>query len=135
MSLIFSRVFNVNSSKYYLYKVSNVIIFGSYLSKIDRINDIDVAVEILPKFEKDEQLKRNMKRIEEVEVKGKYFSCFIDRLFYPEMEVFKFLKSGSRAISLHRSSDGILEQVEQKVIYQEDNNEQNNETAKSRQIF
>ena len=79
MSLIFSRVFNVNSSKYYLYKVSNVIIFGSYLSKIDRINDIDVAVEILPKFEKDEQLKRNMKRIEEVEVKGKYFSCFIDR--------------------------------------------------------
>ena len=113
------RVTTVNSNEYYLYKITKVIIFGSYLSEKDRINDIDVAVTIQPKFEKEEQLQKNKRRIEKVEANGKHFSSFVDQLFYPEMEALKHLKSRSRAISIHRSSDGILDQVEQKVIYEE----------------
>lgn len=117
------RVQTVNSDEYYLYKVAKVILFGSYLTDKDRINDIDVAVEVLPKFEKDEQRKRNKKRIKEAEKNGKWFSSFLDELLYPEMEVLKFLKSRSRAISLHSSTDDILELVEQKVIYEENDTE------------
>ena len=113
------RVHVVNSQEYYLYKIAKVIIFGSYLSNKQRINDIDLAVRILPKFDKDEQLIKNEERSDEAENNGKYFSNYIDRLFFPETEVLKFLKNRSRAISLHKDSDGILEKVEQKVIYEE----------------
>ena len=119
LSEFMSRVKNVNSQESYLYKVSKVLIFGSYLSEKDRINDIDIAVEVLPKFESEEQQNRNQNFTDEAMDNGKRFSSFIDQLFYPEMEVLKYLKSRSRAISLHRTSDAILDQVEQKVIYHE----------------
>ena len=100
-----------------MYKITKVIIFGSYLSNKQRINDIDLAVRILPKYDNDEQLIRNEERRDETENNGRYFSNYIDRLFFPENEVLKYLKNRSRAISLHKDSDGILEKIEQKVIF------------------
>jgi len=78
------RVFAVNSNEYYLYKISKVIIFGSYLSESARINDIDIAIEIIQKFGNDEQQIRDKKRIEEVAINGKSFKCLLDMLAYPQ---------------------------------------------------
>jgi len=119
------RVNIVNSDNYYLYKVKKVVVFGSYLSKKERLNDVDVAVEIVPKYDNDEQFRRNEERVNEVGKKGTYFSTFLDRLFFPELEVIKYLKSRSRTISLHRTEDPILEQVETKTIYDDSAEHQN----------
>jgi len=43
------RVFEVNENPYYLYKVKEVKIFGSYITDIPTVNDIDIAVELAPK--------------------------------------------------------------------------------------
>jgi hypothetical protein len=38
------RVKSANDNPYYLYKVTSVVLFGSYLSDNPRISDIDVAI-------------------------------------------------------------------------------------------
>jgi len=121
---LMERVNKVNRDNYFLYRIKKVVVFGSYLSNKDRLNDIDVAVEVAPKFDKDEQIRRNEERVKKFEEKGRHFSTFLDRLFYPELEVMKYLKSRSRAISLHRTEDLILEQVEKKILYDDELTEQ-----------
>lgn len=113
------RVQEVNANSYYLYKVKRVVLFGSYLTDRDRINDIDVAVEVVSKYVLEEQNQRNAERRREARIEGKHFSTFLDDMFWPESQVMKFLKGRSRAISLHRTSDGILAQAEHQVIYRE----------------
>ena len=115
------RVKKVNSDDYFLYKVSKVIVFGSYLSQSDRINDIDIAIELSWKYEKEEQIRRNEERTLAAHKKGKVGPTIFDRLFYPEREVKMFLKSRSRALSLHGMDDQILElkDVNKKVLYEE----------------
>jgi len=49
VSEFLQRVKRVNTDDYYLYAVEKVIAFGSYLSDADRLNDIDLAVELRPK--------------------------------------------------------------------------------------
>jgi DNA-binding IclR family transcriptional regulator len=41
------RVRALNANDYYLYRVRTVRVFGSYLTERDRINDIDIAVELV----------------------------------------------------------------------------------------
>ena len=113
------RVREVNANPYYLYKVKKVVLFGSYLTVRERINDIDVAIEVGPKHGSAEQEERNGWRRREARDQGKRFSNFTDEMFWPEIEVMKFLKSRSRAISLHRTSDGVLAQADREIIYQE----------------
>ena len=119
-----ARVHEVNANPYYLYKIKKVVLFGSYLTEREKVNDIDVAVEVGPKYEADEQKERDKQRRKAAQDQGRRFSNFVDEMFWPEIEVMKFLKSRSRAISLHRTSDGILEQTEHQVIYQEGEAEQ-----------
>jgi len=116
-----SRVREINTNPYYLYRVKKVVLFGSYLGGgRERMNDIDLAVELGAKHRKEAQRALEERRREEAWEGGRNFSNFVEVLCWPETEVLKFLKCRSRAISLHRTSDGILGQVEQKVIYDED---------------
>ena len=70
--------------------------------------------------ETEEELKiQTKKHLENVISNGKCFRSFEEQLFLPHEQVVKFLKSHSRAISLHLSNDAILEQAEHKVIFTE----------------
>lgn len=114
------RVQIINNYDYYLYRVTKVIVFGSYLSKEKRINDIDLAVELHPKepdIEKHIELEEN--RSDELEMEGRRFSNIVDRLFYARQEVLRFLKSRSRAIGLHETPDPILERTKTKILYKD----------------
>ncbi len=73
------------------------------------------------KYEKEEQIRRNEERTLAAHKKGKVGPTIFDRLFYPEREVRMFLKSRSRALSLHGMDDQILElkDVNKKVLYEE----------------
>ncbi len=117
------RVRQVNSDPSFLVKVKKVLVFGSYLTDAPRINDIDVAVEFTWKenhpmvLSKDKgQLALDHSSI--AEKKGKTFNSFIDRLGWPEQEVRLFLKSRSRALSIHPIDDEILNSVEYRVFFQ-----------------
>lgn len=115
------RVKQVNDDNYYLYKVTKVLVFGSYLSNKEKINDLDIAVEMKSKIpDKNERMQIERNRVNEVYESGKIFSNFTEQLFYPRKEVLKYLKSGSRSISLHTTDDEIIERCEYRILFEDD---------------
>jgi predicted nucleotidyltransferase len=114
------RVKRVNSDPYFLYKVTKVIIFGSYLTDALRINDLDAAIELTPK-EEDPQLRMEQfqQHSLEAERKGRNFDTFVDKIGWPETEVKLFLKSRSRTLSLHPINDKIIDMADHKIVFSE----------------
>jgi len=112
------RVQEINTNSYYLYKVKRVLLFGSYLTNAETVNDIDLAVE-LQSIAQDIKMRREMEnsRISEAFQKGIRFSNYIERLYYPQKQVFLFLKSKSRYLSIHNIDDEILKQTIVKQVY------------------
>ncbi len=112
------RVSQVNADDYYLYKVARVGVFGSYLSEQERINDIDVAVDLVPR-ESDPTLFRTLleARIEQARMSGRAFGSITGEMAWPQTEVMLCLKSRSRALSLHTFDDRILRTAEVRLVF------------------
>ena len=112
------RVQEVNQNSKYIFKVSKVILFGSYIKGSPTVNDIDIAIELTRKDENDDIfMAKHEKIIQEAIKKGKRFNNMLDRLYYPNQEVVLFLKSKSRYLSFHFMDDGILNETETKQVY------------------
>src|SRR5262249_13110914 len=54
------RVRAVNADAYYLYRVQQVLVFGSYLSRQDRVTAIDVVVKLAPRYLNPERQTHQM---------------------------------------------------------------------------
>ena len=82
--------------------MSRVALFGSMLNPdTDRPSDVDLAVEIVPKIaDWNSHIKKNNERVTELMTLGHRFRHTIEYAACWHLEVFRFLKSGSRAISL-----------------------------------
>ena len=106
LSEFMARVREVNESQPFVFKVDTVVLFGSFLSEKERIGDIDLAVELKPKTEGSAEFKSMRDaRINTAIAAGQRFSSFLDRMMWPTTEVYRFLKSRARAISLHDLND------------------------------
>lgn len=112
------RVAKTNENKYYLYKVKKVVAFGSYLSKKETLNDIDIGIYLEPK-EKDNGKHQRLCdiKIRDAIRQGRRFSNIVNELYWPLLEVLYFLKFHSRSIKLHHE-DPILKKVKTKVIFE-----------------
>jgi predicted nucleotidyltransferase len=96
------RVRRVEQDPYFLAKVTRVVLFGSMLNpQVQRLSDVDVAVELAPK-EADYDLVRalNRRRVEELARQGRQFRNFLEVEHWWHRETFQFLKGRSRAIAL-----------------------------------
>jgi len=112
------RVRRVNEDPYYLYKVTRVEVFGSYLTDQEKLNDVDLAVELEPRYQdRDQQQAYERERTEEAARKGRTFRHFVDAMAWPRNETLLFLKSRSRTISLHDISDLIRMQAESRTLF------------------
>ena len=96
------RVARVNTDPYFLGQVTRVALFGSMLNPdTDRPSDIDIAVEIAPKITNwDSHVEKNNERVQELITQGHRFRHTIEYAACWQLEVFRFLKGRSRAISL-----------------------------------
>jgi predicted nucleotidyltransferase len=96
------RVDHVNRRPVFLAKVVEVVLFGSMLKpEVDRVSDVDLAVEIVPKESNPERARAiNERRVMELEPLGRSFRGFLDRELFWYWEAFRHLKGGSRVISL-----------------------------------
>src|ERR1019366_2898395 len=103
-----ARVEEVAKNPQFLYQVSTAILFGSYLTSEERINDINLYLNLVPK-EKDAEKRgrQEQARTEEAVRQGRTFNTFIDQISWPQTDVLKYLKARSRSISLH-TDDRIL---------------------------
>jgi len=86
----------------FLGRVVTVVLFGSMLRpEVDRVSDVDFAVEITPKEpNKDRAGALNERDVQRMESLGRRFRGFLDRQFYWHREVFRSLKGRSRVISM-----------------------------------
>lgn len=119
MNDFLNRVDEINNSDYYLYKVTKILLFGSYLNaeSVD-FGDIDIAFELTRKNDNpDEFSKLNFEFIDNAKDEGVCFSSFIEELYYSRSVVLKKLKNRCIYISLHEMSDEILARTLTKQIY------------------
>ena len=91
-----------NNDPYFLGKVTRVVLFGSMLKpEIERLSDVDLAVELASKEEDfDRARARNYERVEELALQGHRFRNFLDQEGCWYWEIFRFLKGQSRVIAL-----------------------------------
>lgn len=106
-----SRVKSVNENPDYLYKVTKVILFGSFITDSPTVNDIDIAIEYIQKETGEEFMNAHSQKIENARKKGKRFYSFVDQMLYSYREVELYIKSRSRYLSLHKMDDDILNQT------------------------
>ena len=94
---LIGRVESIQDDDSLAYMVSDLVLFGSYLSDREDLGDLDVAVNIVRRFEGDEQL-----RVEEERRKA---TCpgsadFVLRLFWPNEEIYRMIRNRSAWIQL-----------------------------------
>jgi hypothetical protein len=79
-----------------------VVLFGSMLKpEVERLSDVDVAVEVASKEEDFDRARvKNYERVEELAAQGHRFRNFIEQEVCWYREVFGFLKRHSRVIAL-----------------------------------
>lgn len=115
-----ARVHRINEDDYYLYRVKKVIVFGSYLTGVERVNDIDVAIDLIHRWQDlDEQRALHDARVHEAMRNGRHFGNINQEVSWPEKEVLLALKGRSRGISLHPTVDAILERAVCKTVFED----------------
>lgn len=115
-----ARVDRVNSDDGFLAKVTRVIVFGSYLrTGIDRLSDVDIAVELAPKEARWKVLRElNYRRVAQSERKGHRFSGVLEREVWWRSETLRFLKGRSRSISLvdYKREKEFVDKVQRRTL-------------------
>ena len=96
------RVNAVNASKEYAFKVKSAVLFGSMLSCVDRLGDVDVAIDLRPRVSDSARFRRQCDlRRHLAEGRGRAFPTVIEWATWPRKEVVLQLKARSRSLSLH----------------------------------
>ena len=97
------RVNAVNASKEYAFKVKIAVLFGSMLSCVDRLGDVDVAIDLQRRISDSTKFRKQCDRRRHLAVEqGRAFSTAVDWATWPKKEVMLQLKARSRSLSLHR---------------------------------
>jgi predicted nucleotidyltransferase len=92
------RMERVNATSEYLYRVDTAILFGSMLSDVERLGDVDVAVNLEPKVRDEVAFKEwQMARRRAAQIGGRSFSSHVAWLYWPKEEVCKQLEQGLSA--------------------------------------
>ena len=111
------RVKEINQSDEYLYQVTKVALFGSYLTNVKTVSDIDLFVWLArkPKFDADFDEILEL-RTAMMQAEGRHFKTYLEQGCWPELDVRKYLKNGSRVISVQGHNWG-AEETQYKEVY------------------
>ncbi|HEU4556614.1 MAG TPA: hypothetical protein VFS20_02150 [Longimicrobium sp.] len=94
--------------------------FGSYLSEVELLGDLDLAVHLEAKeADRDKHVALEDARIAEALEAARTFPSYEAQIHWPEIEVRRFLRGRSSAISLHdlRSDIRIITASPYRVAY------------------
>src|SRR5712692_8582635 len=98
---LLGRVKAINDRQDLAHRVESVVVFGSYLSDAQRLNDLDIAVELRPRSSDDATWERLRKAsLERAHAAGRRFRNVVEQVGWPQLEVLAILNSRSRTISL-----------------------------------
>jgi len=121
---VMKRVEQVNANKSLLYQVDIVTVFGSFLSDAEYLNDLDLAINLIPVYDDNtwmeisnavilgrdasdipackEFSKRCLDYAQKAQENGDAsLHSFEEVLYWPNNEIYRYIKNGSLRISLH----------------------------------
>jgi len=100
---LLERIRSVNSNPEYLVWVSRLIVFGSYLSGNETLNDVDVAIALTRKHQDGaKHVDAVLRRAGQAEAAGRTFGNYSQILSWDETEVMLFLRKRSRVLQFSR---------------------------------
>lgn len=112
------RVEVVRLDPQYLLRVERIELFGSMAAGNDPVNDIDLGIAYTRKEPDDTRYAELAEECRRAALaRGRSFPLYADWLSWPKTQVLLFLKSRSRALSLHPLDDWVLEQPGRRTIY------------------
>jgi predicted nucleotidyltransferase len=95
---VLGRVESLNRNAELLFWITEVRVFGSYLTDSADLGDIDLAI----KMERDQRVKQWADAcLSLAKESGKTFSNYLNKLCYPEQEVLRRIKNRSPYVSVH----------------------------------
>ena len=95
------RMTALNENPRFLARVEKAIVFGSYVGAGDRLGDVDVAIQLVPRLSDPEKHREaNARRVEEEVQMGRRFRSFLDQAFWWQQEAMLFLRNRRRGLSL-----------------------------------
>lgn len=98
---LLERVKRVNANRDLAYQVKTVKVFGSYLSDLQLLGDVDVGIELARRYAGEQQARLEESRIQEAINCGRTFRTIIDRIAWPQEEVIRQLKTKKKGLNLH----------------------------------
>jgi DNA-binding MarR family transcriptional regulator len=96
---LMQRIEAINRNPQYLYSITKAVVFGSFLTDTDRLGDVDVAIEIVPRIPLKGKWAQEF--LEHARSSGRRFDSFDAELDWPRREVLLALKAKKRSISVH----------------------------------
>jgi len=98
---VLTRAADEDAQRQFVFCVTKIALFGSMLGDSEMVSDVDLALEVTPRFEGDEFRARSQRRIDLAEQGGKRFRSMIASVVWPRMEVTEYLRGGARYVSIH----------------------------------
>jgi predicted nucleotidyltransferase len=99
---VLDRVADINAKAEMLHWVTEVRVFGSYLTDTDDLGDLDLAIK-MERHRVDGDFVKACVAL--AEKSGKRFGSFIDMMHYPELELRRRIKNRSPRISIHDTEE------------------------------
>jgi hypothetical protein len=92
MSEFLDRVQQVNCNSRFLYRVRKVVVFGSFLSDVPLVGDVDLAVDLCPKEKHSRKHSELIRaRANEAASRRRSFRSYVERRQFAEQEVTMFI--------------------------------------------
>ena len=113
------RVSAINENDEVAYRVTRVVVFGSYLTQASEINDVDLLVDLKPRNtnRKEQEILERATRARAIN-NGRQFADIVDELYWPLYEVRLLLKNRSRTLSLHYEDHALVKQLDHRVVFE-----------------
>jgi hypothetical protein len=104
---VIDRVRQANCNEDFLMKIKTVVVYGSYLADAERLGDLDLAIELEPRYQPENFDTWNRLYMEHFEKSGRAYRRIGYECEWAQIEVFLFLKNRRRTLSLHSMQDFI----------------------------
>jgi hypothetical protein len=115
-----ARCVEVKHSADYIWKVERAVVFGSYLTDVAHVGDVDIAVGLSRKIvDDDDHQLASEKQVADAVLAGRTFRSFLHELAYAENKVRLFLKARSSILDMTDLTDPVLKQTPSRILYED----------------
>ena len=119
LAQLLDRVSVVNAREDFAFRVERVVVFGSYLSSAQEINDVDLLVDLVARYaDSNRQDWVEQSSRTRASQSGRRFRDSLEQMAWPRMEVEGFLKNRSRTLSLHYADHKLMKRTEHRVVFE-----------------